>query len=195
MLGVSGLAIGVFKTGALALIGDISTSTAQHTSIMNTVEGFFGVGAIIGPAILTRMLAAGMSWTWLYVLAGTICVVLIVLALLVKYPRSVTPARPRLVNRNRARDEERIRARVLCGRVSLRRRGSRDLCLDADTDGRLHRFCGDTGHLQHLDLLSVARGRALSRAPWCSRVFSGRPSLPYSADASCSASRSASRAA
>jgi fucose permease len=43
MLGVSGLAIGVFKTGALALIGDISTSTAQHTSIANTVEGFFGV--------------------------------------------------------------------------------------------------------------------------------------------------------
>ena len=93
MLGVSGLAIGVFKTGALALIGDISTSTAQHTSIMNTVEGFFGVGAIIGPAILTRMLAAGMSWKWLYVMAGTICVVLIVLALLVQYPRTVTPAR------------------------------------------------------------------------------------------------------
>ena len=92
MLGVSGLAIGVFKTGALALIGDISTSAGQHTSIMNTVEGFFGVGAIIGPAILTRMLAAGMSWKWLYVLAGTICVVLIVLALLVKYPHTVTPA-------------------------------------------------------------------------------------------------------
>ena len=88
MLGISGLAIGVFKTGALALIGDISTSTAQHTSIMNTVEGFFGVGAIIGPAILTRMLAAGMSWKWLYVLAGAICVVLIVLALLVKYPQT-----------------------------------------------------------------------------------------------------------
>jgi len=93
MLGVSGLAIGIFKTGALALIGDISTSTAQHTSIMNTLEGFFGVGAIIGPAILTRMLAAGMSWTWLYVLAGAICVVLIALALVVKYPRTAVPAR------------------------------------------------------------------------------------------------------
>ena len=67
MLGLSGLAIGVFKTGALALIGDISTSTAQHTSIMNTAEGFFGVGAIIGPAILARLLTAGLSWTWLYV--------------------------------------------------------------------------------------------------------------------------------
>jgi fucose permease len=92
MLGLSGLAIGVFKTGALALIGDISTSTAQHTSIMNTAEGFFGVGAIIGPAILARLLTAGLSWTWLYVIAGSICVSLIVLALLVHYPDTTTPA-------------------------------------------------------------------------------------------------------
>src|SRR5512134_1277985 len=92
MLGVSGLAIGVFKTGALALIGDISTSTAQHTSIMNTAEGFFGVGAIIGPAILARLLASGLSWTWLYVIAGIICAALIVLALLVKYPEATRPA-------------------------------------------------------------------------------------------------------
>jgi fucose permease len=91
MLGLSGLAIGVFKTGALALIGDISMSTAQHTSIMNTAEGFFGVGAIIGPAILARLLTAGLSWTWLYVIAGTICVALIVLALLVNYPATTRP--------------------------------------------------------------------------------------------------------
>jgi fucose permease len=90
LLGLSGIAIGVFKTGALALIGDISTSTAQHTSIMNTVEGFFGIGAIIGPAILTRLLAAGLSWKWLYVIAGSMCVVLIVLASVVKYPKSAT---------------------------------------------------------------------------------------------------------
>jgi fucose permease len=92
MLGLSGLAIGVFKTGALALIGDISTSTAQHTSIMNTAEGFFGVGAIIGPAILARLLTTGLSWTWLYVIAGTICVALIVIALLVKYPETMRPS-------------------------------------------------------------------------------------------------------
>jgi fucose permease len=92
LMGLSGIAIGVFKTGALALIGDISTSTAQHTSIMNTAEGFFGVGAIIGPAILARLLASGLSWTWLYVIAGTICVALIVLALLVRYPESARPA-------------------------------------------------------------------------------------------------------
>ena len=46
LMALSGVAIGIFKTGALALIGDISRSTAEHTSIMNTVEGFFGIGSI-----------------------------------------------------------------------------------------------------------------------------------------------------
>jgi FHS family L-fucose permease-like MFS transporter len=86
LLTISGASIGIFKTGALALVGDISTSTAEHTATMNTVEGFFAVGAIIGPALVTRLLAADMSWKWLYVIAATICVVLIVTALLVKYP-------------------------------------------------------------------------------------------------------------
>jgi fucose permease len=89
LLVVSGAAIGIFKTGALALVGDISSSTSEHTATMNTVEGFFGIGAIIGPAIVARLLASGFSWKWLYVITGTICVLLIVTALLVKYPKTV----------------------------------------------------------------------------------------------------------
>lgn len=88
LLAVSGVGVGVFKTGALALIGDLSKSTTEHTSLMNTVEGFFGVGSIIGPAILARLLATGASWKGLYFLAGTICVVLILIALGTKYPHS-----------------------------------------------------------------------------------------------------------
>ena len=89
LLVISGAAIGLFKTGALALVGDISRSTAEHTATMNTVEGFFGVGAIIGPAIVTRLLEGEYSWKWIYIIAGTICVLLIVTALLVKYPKTV----------------------------------------------------------------------------------------------------------
>jgi MFS transporter, FHS family, L-fucose permease len=85
---VSGMAIGVFKTAALALIGDISKSTTEHTSTMNAVEGFFGVGAIIGPFIVTYLLKTGVAWKWLYVIAGSLCIVLIILALLVEYPKS-----------------------------------------------------------------------------------------------------------
>jgi len=92
LMAISGLAIGVFKTGALALVGDISTSTTEHTSIMNMVEGFFSVGSIAGPALLAYLLAHGVSWQWLYVVAGAMCVVLIVMALSVRYPASATTA-------------------------------------------------------------------------------------------------------
>ena len=91
LLALSGLAIGIFKTGALALIGDISTSTREHTSIMNAAEGFFGLGAIAGPALLTQLLTAGLSWKWLYAIAGAMCAILVVLASLVRYPE--TPRR------------------------------------------------------------------------------------------------------
>lgn len=86
LLAISGLAIGVFKTGALALIGDIAGSTTEHTSLMNTVEGFFGIGSIVGPALLARLLAGGLAWQWLYVIAGTMCVLLILIASVTKYP-------------------------------------------------------------------------------------------------------------
>jgi fucose permease len=89
LLFVSGVSIGIFKTGSLALIGDISISTADHTRIMNTLEGFFGVGAIIGPAIIAAMLKANFSWKWLYVIAGGLCTLLIITALMVKYPKTV----------------------------------------------------------------------------------------------------------
>ena len=86
LMALSGIAIGVFKTGALALVGDIAKSTVAHTSLMNTIEGFFGLGSIAGPAILAQLLGRGISWRWLYVLAGSMCVLLIVTALAVRYP-------------------------------------------------------------------------------------------------------------
>lgn len=85
---VTGVAIGVFKSAALALIGDISTSTREHTSTMNAVEGFFGVGAIVGPFLVTYLLGKGVEWKWLYVIAGTISVILIIIASFVKYPQT-----------------------------------------------------------------------------------------------------------
>jgi DHA1 family quinolone resistance protein-like MFS transporter len=88
LLAIAGLGISVFKIGALALIGDVSASTASHTRVMNTVEGFFALGAIAGPAIVATLIANGMSWKWLYVIAAAICVALIVIAGRVRYPAS-----------------------------------------------------------------------------------------------------------
>lgn len=80
LLALSGLGISLFKTGALALIGEVSQSSAAHTRLMNAAEGFFGIGSIVGPAIVAGLLSAGLSWKWLYVAAAAICAVLIVIA-------------------------------------------------------------------------------------------------------------------
>ncbi len=92
LMALSGVAIGIFKTGALTLIGDISRSTAEHTSIMNTVEGFFGVGSILGPALLAQLLNRHVPWQWLYAIAGSMCLLLIATALRVQYPTRAAPA-------------------------------------------------------------------------------------------------------
>lgn len=86
LLGLSGLGVSVFKVGALALIGDITRSPREHTSLMNNVEGFFALGAIVGPALVATLLEAGISWKYLYVAAASICVLLILAALRVRYP-------------------------------------------------------------------------------------------------------------
>ncbi|MEO6186712.1 MAG: MFS transporter [Steroidobacteraceae bacterium] len=86
LLAASGLGISVFKTAALALIGDVTTSSRGHTRFMNTVEGFFAVGAIAGPAIVTVLIGAGMSWKWLYVVAAVICLGLVCMASVVRAP-------------------------------------------------------------------------------------------------------------
>lgn len=94
LLFISGLSIGLFKSAALALIGDITRSTRDHTATMNMVEGFFGVGAIIGPAIVAILFASGASWKWLYVIAGVLCCVLILMAQMARYPAASRADRP-----------------------------------------------------------------------------------------------------
>ena len=89
LITLSGLAVGIFKTAALALIGDISRSTREHTGTMNGAEAFFGVGAIIGPLLVAYLIRNGVDWIWLYVIAGGLCSILILMALLVKYPKTV----------------------------------------------------------------------------------------------------------
>ncbi|AOH83136.1 MFS transporter [Sphingomonas panacis] len=88
LLFIGGIAVGIFKTAALALIGDISTSTRAHTATMNVVEGFFGIGAIIGPAIVAYLLSHDASWKWLYLIAAIFCGLLMIVAWRVPYPQT-----------------------------------------------------------------------------------------------------------
>ena len=86
LLFVSGIAIGIFKTAGLAAIGDFSTSTEDHTKKMNAVEGFFGVGAIVGPALVVYFEHQGMSWRWLYVVAAVLCALMIIAVATTRFP-------------------------------------------------------------------------------------------------------------
>lgn len=93
LLVISGAAIGLFRTGALALIGDLSTSNREHTRLMNTVEGFFGVGGILGPALVSLLLGSGASWRWLYAIAGFFCALLLLIAARERYPARTAAVR------------------------------------------------------------------------------------------------------
>ncbi len=86
---ISGVAIGIFKTAALALIGDITSSTEEHTTTMNMLEGFFGLGAIVGPLLVVFFHSRGISWTYLYLFAALLCVVMVIAASFSKYPPTV----------------------------------------------------------------------------------------------------------
>ena len=98
LLFMSGLGIGIFKAGALALIGDLSRSTREHARLMNLIEGFFGVGAIAGPAIVAYMLLNGASWKWVYLIAAMLCALLVLGSAAARFPRPIIarsePAHP-----------------------------------------------------------------------------------------------------
>lgn len=92
LLFASGFAIGIFKTAGLAVIGDFSSSTEDHTKKMNAVEGFFGVGAIVGPALVVYFDHAGLSWRWLYVVAAVLCAAMVVAVALTRFPPTTVEA-------------------------------------------------------------------------------------------------------
>lgn len=89
LLFISGLGIGIFKSGSLALIGDLSRSTGEHARTMNLVEGFFGVGAIIGPALVAYLVQTGASWKWVYLIAAGLCALLVLGSAVARFPKPI----------------------------------------------------------------------------------------------------------
>lgn len=96
LLFLGGLGISIFKIGALGLVGDISANAEQHTSTMNLIEGYFGAGAIMGPWLVPWLVAHGLSWKYLYVVAAAICGLLVLAALLIRFPAVERPADERV---------------------------------------------------------------------------------------------------
>lgn len=89
LLFLAGVGIGIFKSGALALIGDLTRTQREHASTMNLIEGFFGIGAIIGPAVVVWFVHQGMGWKWVYLIAAVLCGVLLVGTAAARFPHPV----------------------------------------------------------------------------------------------------------
>jgi fucose permease len=77
---VTGVAVGL---GIGLIDAGLNTAVAQHTAgtrLIGPLHGFYGVGAVTGPAIATTVLALGGGWRLVYlVLAGLGGLVLLVL--------------------------------------------------------------------------------------------------------------------
>ena len=86
ILFISGLAIGIFKTAALALLGDITSNSTEHSQKMNLLEGFFAIGAVVGPMLVIHFDGANVSWKWLYLIAAGMCAVMILATLATRFP-------------------------------------------------------------------------------------------------------------
>jgi fucose permease len=56
---------------------------------MNLIEGFFGVGAIVGPAIVAYLVQVGASWKGVYVIAAGLCAARVIGAALAQFPRPI----------------------------------------------------------------------------------------------------------
>lgn len=72
-----GLGSGVIDAGLNTYI-----SGYRSTRLLNWLHGCFGLGATVGPLILTALFAAGFVWRWGYVLAGVIQLAVAVMLLL-----------------------------------------------------------------------------------------------------------------
>lgn len=86
-----GLGIGLIDAGVNTVI--VQDSRSAH--LIGMLHGFYGIGALSGPAIATSLLALGMNWRQVYrVLAGLISLLLVGVlgALLYRYPPLLKPS-------------------------------------------------------------------------------------------------------
>jgi fucose permease len=63
-----GLGVGILETGLNIYI----TSLPRHTSLLNNLHAFYGLGALIGPIFASVILALSLGWNIVYLLMGVL---------------------------------------------------------------------------------------------------------------------------
>jgi fucose permease len=88
--GVLGLGIGLIDAG----INTYMVQDEGRANLIGSLHGFYGIGALSGPAIATTLLALGLGWRQVYgVLAGLVSLLVIGVggAMLCRYPPMTQP--------------------------------------------------------------------------------------------------------
>jgi FHS family glucose/mannose:H+ symporter-like MFS transporter len=70
MLFISGLGFGVVEVALNTLL--IALGGARRANLLNLAQLFFAVGAFVGPAAAARVVAGGVSWRTVFVVAGAL---------------------------------------------------------------------------------------------------------------------------
>ncbi|AXR08047.1 MFS transporter [Salinimonas sediminis] len=80
-----GTAFALVKVSVYAIIGQLSSTTKAHSSLMNTIEGIFMLGVLSGYWIFSAFIdpndASSLSWLNVYYLLGAMVLVTLVLVL------------------------------------------------------------------------------------------------------------------
>jgi fucose permease len=80
LFAVIGASFALMKTAIYATVGLISRSAAEHTSTMNTLEGIYPVGAVLGPQLFAMMIGQG-HWRDTYGVMAVVCALALLLLL------------------------------------------------------------------------------------------------------------------
>ncbi len=74
LMTVSGFGCGIIDAGFNAF----TTTLPGHTALLNYMHAFYGVGALIGPLLASRMLVSGLPWQDVYLVLAAVSVPILI---------------------------------------------------------------------------------------------------------------------
>lgn len=94
---VTGASFGLMKVSVYSTIGLLSEGQKEHTAQMNTLEGFFQVGSLVGPLFFGLMISIS-TWTDTYYLIALMTSVALIIMFFTKLDESDVKSRAEKTN-------------------------------------------------------------------------------------------------
>jgi len=80
-----GVGFGLVEGLGMALVGDLYPRNRR--SAFNSIQGFFGIGALLGASCVGIILERNLGWQWLYIFAGGTGFLFFAIGLMSKFPK------------------------------------------------------------------------------------------------------------